>query len=146
MFVHHWVTVMLLAGAKMCGYQQIGATLLLCNDNCDLLMPMAKLAEYTGHRRLQTLFTVAFCLLWIPLRIGVFFYKVLWSACVDGYVTALRPHAGSWLLVAGICVIYALQFYWTRYLLEMVWKKLMAGKGVVDVRSDDEAVSSKKLQ
>ena len=146
MLVHHWVTVLLLVTAKVCGYQQFGATVLLCTDNCDLLMPLAKLAEYTGHRRLQMLFTLAFCVLWIPLRIGVFGYKVLWSIAVDSYVAHLRPFACHWLCFAGLTVIYLLQWYWTRYLLEMVWKKLMTGKGVVDVRSDDDSASSKKQQ
>jgi len=122
----------------MVGYQQIGATVLLCNDNVDLLMPLAKLADYTGLKTLNVICTVLFCVLWIPLRIGLYFYKVLWSIMVDGYTVALRPYAVHWICFVGLWIIYLLQFFWTKYLLEMLWKKAMKGKGVVDVRSDDE--------
>eukprot|EP01084_Bolivina_argentea_P318350 552064_1 len=138
MFIHHWVTVFLLGGSKMVGYQQIGATVLLCNDNMDLFMPLAKLCEYTGYRTLQTIFTILFVVLWIPFRIGVYFYKVIYSIAVDGYEEHLRPFIANWLCLIGLTVIYLLQFYWTGFLLKMVWSKLLKGKGVKDVRSDDE--------
>ena len=140
MFVHHWVTVFLLVGSKMVGCQQIGATVLLCNDNCDLIMPVGKLFEYNGYMMMCTICTYLFCILWIPLRIGVYFYKVIWSITVDGYLIVLRPYFFHWICVGGLLIIYALQFYWTKYLLEMVSKKLKT-KGnarMHDTRSDDE--------
>merc|ERR1712173_482344 len=112
---------------------------LLCNDNLDLLMPLGKLSEYNGYKTLQTICTIAFVLLWIPFRLGLFFYKVLWTTLFsDGYLVCVRPYAGAWISVAGLWVIYLLQFVWTKYLLEMVWKKLFQGKAIVDVRSDND--------
>ncbi len=104
-------------------------------------MPLAKLSEYTGHIYLQNIFQISFCILWIPLRIGVYFYKVIYSLCIDGYIDHLRPYPMNWICFFGLIIIYLLQFYWTKYLLEMVWKKLVKGKGIADVRSDDEATS-----
>lgn len=127
----------------MVGKQQIGATVLLCNDNVDLLMPLAKLCQYNGYKTLEMIFTISFCLLWIPLRLGVYFYKVIYSVMIDGY-QELRPFLSHWLCLLGLTIIYLLQFFWTRYLLEMVWKKLFKGKGIVDVRSDDEGDDNKK--
>ena len=135
MFVHHWVTIFLLIGSKMCGYQQFGATVLLCNDNLDLLMPLAKLSEYTGRKTLQNIFTILFCVLWIPLRLGVYFHKALYSILTDGYL-CFRPYAIQWVSVFGLMVIYFLQLYWTKYLLQMVWRKLFKGKEVLDIRSE----------
>eukprot|EP01083_Nonionella_stella_P028065 77294_1 len=145
MFIHHWVTVFLLAGSKLTGYQQIGATVLLCNDNVDLLMPLAKLTEYTEHRTLQMIFTIAFIVLWIPMRIGVYFYKVIWSICVDGYLQ-FRHSAVNWICLVGLIIIYLLQFYWTKHLLNMVWTRLLKGKAIADTRSDDESSASIKKE
>ena len=144
MFVHHWVATLLLIGSKMVGYQQIGATVLLGNDNLDLLMPLAKLSEYTGHTTLQNIFTISFCLLWIPFRVGLYFYKVLYTIMMDGYELCLRPYAAIWICFAGLVIIYILQFIWTKYLLEMVWKKLFKGQGIVDTRSASDDDNDKK--
>merc|ERR1712228_257565 len=135
MFIHHWVTVALLIGSKMTGFQQFGATVVLCNDNCDLLMPLAKLSDYCGYTTLYTIFTILFCTLWIPLRIGVYFYKVLYSVLGDGYF-CLRSSAVNWICVFGLAVIYFLQFYWTKFLLAMIWRKMSKGKDLSDMRSE----------
>merc|ERR1712032_1020821 len=91
----------------------IGAAVLLCNDNLDLLMPLAKLSEYNGYKTLQTIFTIVFVLLWIPFRLGLFFYKVLWTLLTDGYLVYLRSSAPAWICVGGLLIIYFLQFSWT---------------------------------
>jgi len=142
MFIHHWVTVSLMVGSYMVGGCQIGATVLLCNDNCDLFMPIAKLASYGGYRKIEVVFTTAFLVLWIPLRIGVYFYKVLWS-CMSHYLI-WKAYWAYWACLAGLWVIYSLQFFWTKYLMELIFQKLMKGKGVTDVRSDDEGKLNKK--
>ena len=106
---------------------------------------MAKLCSYGGWRKMEVFFTGAFLVCWIPMRIVLYFYKVLYSAMVDGY-DLVRTNPWAWLCFAGLCVIYSLQFFWTKYLLEMVFTKLLRGKGVVDVRSDDEGEHSKKAR
>jgi len=148
MMIHHWVAASLLVGSYMTGYTQIGATVLLCNDNCDLLMPLGKLCQYAGWKKMETVFTIAFCILWIPMRIFLYGYKVIWATVVDGY-HVVRPYPANWLCVFGLFIIYLLQFFWTKYLLQMVFTKLLKGKGIVDVRSDDEGatgIGKKKQQ
>ena len=105
--------------------------------------PVAKLCSYAGYRTLEVIFTITFVVSWIPMRIGLYGYKVLWSVLVDGY-DILRPFPVNWACTLGLIIIYLLQFFWTKYLLEMIFAKLMKGKGVVDVRSDDEGHSKKE--
>lgn len=140
MFIHHWVATGLLIGSYVTGYCRVGATVLLLNDNCDLMMPVAKLAGYSGFRKVEVIFTGMFVVSWIPMRIFLFGYKVMYSIMVLGYAQ-LKPHAAGWLCAAGLLIIYMLQFFWTKYLLEMVVSKLLKGKGVIDVRSDDDKVA-----
>ena len=149
----------MLVGSYICGVTQMGATVLLCNDNCDLLMvckckvtvslyhctrvvceqPVAKLFSYVGWRKMEVLFTMAFVVSWIPMRLCLYFYKVLWSLMVDGYhplkVHEHPTHQGVyihvkhysvfWGILVRLWIIYLLQFFWTKYLLEMIVTKLI---------------------
>jgi len=142
MFIHHWVAVGLLVGSYTTGFCQIGATVLLTTDQSDLYMPMGKLASYEGYTKIDTLGTVVFVVTWIPFRIGVYFYKVLWS-CICGYSRWGHLPSG-WVLVIGLWVIYSLQFIWTKYLLVAIYAKVFKGAAAVaDVRSDDEGECNK---
>ena len=141
MFIHHWVTVFLLVGSYGAGYQQIGSTVLLCNDNLDLIMPVAKLAGYFGYETISNLFFGLFALLWIPFRIVLYFNKVLMLPFGCGYYIHMRPFIAHWILVFGLCIIYALQIYWTKFLLQMLYKKFVKGEKATDTRSDDESAS-----
>ena len=120
------------------GYQQIGATVMMCTDPTDIIVPVGKLCEYTGFKAGQTLCTWLFVLLWIPLRIGLYGYKVLWSISVGDYAAQVRPYFWSMLICAGLLVIYVLQLYWTRILLMVVYAKVVKGQEMADVRSDDD--------
>merc|ERR1712173_119913 len=124
LFVHHWVSTFLLIASKLVGYQQMGATLMLCNDNLDLIMPLAKLSDYNGYPTLYKIFAMTWCVLWIPFRIVLFFYKILFPMMTSGYFVLFRPFIGCWICFFGLCIIYFLQFIWTKYLLELVWNKV----------------------
>ena len=145
MFIHHWVALFLLIGSYGAGYQQIGSMVLLCNDNLDLIMPLAKICGLMGYDMLHKMFFALFAILWIPFRVVMYFNKVLMLPFGCAYYTHVRPYIAHWLLVFGLCIIYALQLYWTKFLLQMLYKKFVKGEKATDTRSDDESGASDEM-
>lgn len=137
MFIHHWLTLLLLLGSYCAGYQESGAKVLLCNDNIDLFLPMAKLCGYLGFTNMRTLFFLLFALLWVPFRIIGYFILVLWEPFNCLYFEQIRPYLLHWILLFGVWIIYFLQVYWAQFVLGSLYRSLK-GEKMTDGRSDHE--------
>ena len=149
MFIHHWVTVLLLCGSFAAGYQQTGSIVLLSNDNVDLLLPVSKLVGYLGWKRLHTVLYMLFGVAWIPCRVILYPQKVLLPFLAEecAYREHLRPYLLHWLHMIGLFVIYLLQIYWTQFLFKSVYRNIVGYKGSnLDSRSDDENDLTKEVE
>ena len=146
MFIHHWVASILIAGSWMLGYCQIGCVLLMSNDNTDLIMPLGKLFGYLGFPTLYNACGVLFLILWFPLRVFLYPYKVLYSILrADGGYYHIRSNAYAWICVLLLFIIYALQFYWSKMVLKTLYEKCVTGK-IIDERSDTEGTELKNAR
>ena len=144
MFIHHWVATILIIGSWMLGYCQIGCVLLMSNDNTDLIMPFGKLFGYLGFKNIYNGCGILFLILWFPLRIFLYPYKVLYSCLrVDGGYYYIKTNGYAWFCVLLVFIIYALQFYWSKMVFRTMYNTFFTGK-IVDQRSDTESKKQEK--
>merc|ERR1719203_1387449 len=138
MFIHHWVTVMLVGASWYWGLMNIGSVVMVAHDNSDIFLPLAKLGRWARCNMIKNVGFVLFICSWIISRIGLFTWKVIIP--VFRYApTAYSCHYGKFLCFAcGLLVLLCLHIFWMYTIFSVAFQWICFGVSVEDTRSDEE--------
>lgn len=72
MFVHHMVTLLLMALSWVCNLHRVGSLVLAVHDFADIFLDGAKLTKYAKYQKLCDCIFAFFTVVWIITRLGFF--------------------------------------------------------------------------
>lgn len=127
MLVHHLVTIFLVGASAAGGMHRIGIIIMLSFDKSDILLEAAKICNRMKLHNCAATFFVFFVASWINFRVYSYPVYVLSSA---SRAEMLAGHSIPYynLCFASLVVIWALQMYWSWFIVKKVI--VMAKKGV----------------
>jgi hypothetical protein len=143
-FLHHVITVVLIAYSFCLGFTKIGVVIMFLHDVCDPWLEMAKLTKYAGCELATNVLFVIFTITWIVMRVVYFPLWVIHSAVFDGYDTVMRssgstaasfPHAT--LLGGMLIILWLLHVFWTYVILRIAVAAVTQGSPDDDREKED---------
>ena len=138
MFVHHWVTVVLIFASWYWGLMNVGALVMVCHDNADIFLPFSKLGRWARFDMVTNINFGLFVLSWIFSRIMLFGWKVIIPVYIYARV-AYSCHYWKWVFfTALLTILLSLHIYWFRLIGKVAIDALCFNKEVEDTRSTDE--------
>merc|ERR1712012_176610 len=138
MFIHHWVTAMLIGASWYWGLMNIGSVVMVAHDNSDIFLPLAKVGKWCRCNAIKNLGFVLFVLSWIISRIGIFSWKVI-VPMFQYAPTAYSCHYGKFVAFAtGLLILLSLHIFWMYNIFSIAFQWICLGQSVEDNRSDDE--------
>eukprot|EP01065_Artemidia_motanka_P014191 TRINITY_DN1816_c0_g1_i1.p1 TRINITY_DN1816_c0_g1~~TRINITY_DN1816_c0_g1_i1.p1 ORF type:complete len:323 (+),score=103.81 TRINITY_DN1816_c0_g1_i1:117-1085(+) len=151
MFIHHWVTVVLVALSYVHGYYRVGAVVMVLLDPADVPLHVAKIHKYVADARRGTTsakryqfaadrWFECFAVMFAITRCMMYPY-CCWSAMVESRVYTDLGVAGQVCCVL-LDILLVLQYYWM-YLIIAAAIRMARNGGIEDVRSDDEDEAKK---
>ena len=143
MFLHHLVTLMLIVTSWAVNLIKVGSTILLVHECADIPLLLTKLCGYVGRKELQNGSFIAFFILWIFTRLGLFpFWIMRQGVFVSYFLDEIYP---VYYLINGLLVILlAFHVLWTVLIIKVLVRKFRYNEGK-DVRSESEELSEKEL-
>lgn len=143
MFIHHSVTIGLLFASWFYGIMTFGALVMVCHDNADVFLPLAKCCRWLKLDMATNVAYVLFTLLWVASRIVLFSWKVLIPLVMYGYPAFCCHLTHYFAFVFGLFCLLFLHLYWTKFIAPVFFKYLFVkGHHVQDVRSSDSDYDS----
>merc|ERR1719295_534913 len=138
MFIHHWVTVVLVGASWYWGIMNIGAVVMVAHDNSDIFLPIAKCSRWLQWNTLKNVAFATFVCSWILSRICMFSWKVIIPVFMYA-PTAYSCHYGKFVGFASLLLLLLiLHLYWTYTILGVFLQWLCCGDSVEDSRSDED--------
>eukprot|EP01083_Nonionella_stella_P201584 737363_1 len=138
MFIHHWVTVVLIASSWYWGIMTIGSVVMVVHDNADIFLPLAKLGRWLKWTYMKNISFVLFVTCWIGSRIILFSWKIIIPVFLYA-PSAYSCHYDKFVFFAVLLVILlCLHFYWAYAILSVAFSWICGKQSVEDVRSDTE--------
>ncbi|KJE95781.1 longevity protein [Capsaspora owczarzaki ATCC 30864] len=140
MFIHHVVTIFLVAFSYHANFIRIGTLVLLVHDVSDIFLEGAKAFNYLKYQKLCDATFVVFAIVFFVARLFVYPRYVLKSAFWD--VRALlntEPFFGLWFFNILLWILQALHVMWFITIFKMVISFASKGEVSGDDRSDSEA-------
>jgi len=139
MFIHHWVTVVLVGASWYWGIMNIGAVVMVAHDNSDIFLPIAKCSRWLQWNTLKNVAFATFVCSWILSRICMFSWKVIIPVFMYA-PTAYSCHYGKFVGFASLLLLLLiLHLYWTYAIIGVAVQWICCGNSLEDSRSDDEA-------
>jgi len=142
-FLHHVVTLALIAYSAYLNLTKVGAFVFLAHDINDIFLESAKMTRYAGARHAPDILFVAFMLSWIASRC-LYFPLVIIRATLFGVRDVARkinvmdqiwPHYQ--IFNGFLLILLALHIYWSYLIGRIVWR-VVKGNELDDVREEDD--------
>jgi len=147
MFIHHMVTIILVAFSWYHGFQRIGIVIFVSMDLVDVFLELAKFFNYLKVTILANGFFVCLVLAWMGFRLGFFPLVAIKTVWYDVDLVHRREGAEynylAWQLFAGLLfTLQILQVYWFGLVIKALYKMLTTG--AVDDPTDKQHFREKK--
>lgn len=140
MFVHHIVTILLMAFSWTCNFTRIGSLVMLVHDFADIPLEAAKMAKYVKSQKMADLLFVVFTLSWVVSRLGLYPYRVIYSTMYQA-VFVIEMFAAYYIFNSLLIALQILHIVWTIFIVKIVIQAL-SSQGIKDLRSEDESSTS----
>lgn len=139
MFVHHMVTLLLMALSWVCNLHRVGSLVLVVHDCADIFLEAAKITKYANYQKLcDTIFAI-FTLVWIVTRLG-FYPRIIYSSSVEA--PRILPMFPAYYIFNSLLVLLLiLHVAWTYLILQIAYNALKVGQMEGDIRSSSSEVS-----
>jgi hypothetical protein len=133
MFLHHCVTLLLLATSYVGDKMRYGAVIMLLHDVSDPLLELGKLSLYLDRTGLSHLAFMAFT--------GVFIYTRNWLLPMRIIYEGVYPYKGIyalwWPTFLSLCTLAAMHVIWSSLILRVLWSSIFKGEGMNDIREEE---------
>ena len=144
MFLHHLLSVTLLVTNWAVNLVKVSTLMLLVHECADIPLCLAKLFGYVGYKKQADVAFVAFFILWIFTRLGLFPFWIMRQSIFvsDQFFNEIYP---VYYIVNGGCVVLLFfHIIWTGSIIKIIVRKFQYNE-IQDVRSDNEEISEKEL-
>ncbi|XP_031568122.1 ceramide synthase 6-like [Actinia tenebrosa] len=138
MLIHHIVTILLLGFSYATSFFRIGAVVVLVHDIADVFLEAAKVFNYAKLQKICDFLFAIFAISFFVSRLVLYPFWVVdsvWNSWDSvGYFC-------SWyLFITLLLMLQVLHIFWG-YSIFVVIVRILSGKNVKDVRSDNESSS-----
>lgn len=139
MFVHHAVTLLLMALSWVCNLHRVGSLVLVVHDCADIFLEAAKMTKYASYQKLcDTIFSI-FTVIWIVTRLG-FYPRIIYSSSVEA--PQILPMFPAYYIFNSLLVaLLLLHIVWTYLILQIAYNALKVGQMEKDIRSSSSELS-----
>lgn len=152
-FIHHVVTLGLIAMSYLYGYTRVGILVLALHDIGDIFLHGAKFIHYLGFAGWDTALFACFTASFYFTRL-VMLPRIWWAVAVDTLFAVVKdPKIGNWAMffqtylvhwvffVLFLGTLIVLHCFWFSLCLRMIYREVVVGIKISDegdIRSDDE--------
>lgn len=133
MFIHHMVTLLLMALSWVCNLHRVGSLVLVVHDCADIFLEAAKLTKYAKYQKVCDIIFAIFTVIWIITRLG-FYPRIIYSSSIEA--PQILPMFPAYYIFNGLlCILLCLHVVWTYIILQIVHTAIKAGQMEGDIRS-----------
>lgn len=126
MFVHHILTLLLLALSWVCNLHRVGSLVLVIHDCADIFLDAAKLTKYANYQKVCDCIFAVFTVVWLVTRLG-FYPRIIYSTSIEA--PSILPMFPAYYIFNSLLIaLQALHIYWTYLILQIVINSLRAGQ------------------
>lgn len=140
MFIHHAVTLLLLALSWICNFHRVGALVLVIHDFADIFLDATKLVKYANYQKLADALSGVFTIAWLVTRLG-FYPRVIYSTTIEAPRIFAAPTA-YYVFNGMLILLLCIHVVWTTYIFKAIYNAIKAGKLEGDTRSSSSELSS----
>lgn len=146
MFIHHVLTLVLLALSWVCNLHRVGSLVLLVHDCADILLEAAKGLKYSGPQKACDAIFGLFTLTWLITRLGLY-PRIIYSTSIEA-PQILPMYPVYYIFNSMLIALLILHLMWTYMILQIVIQTIKAGQMDGDVRSssDEELTDSSETR
>ncbi|XP_029450872.1 ceramide synthase 5 [Rhinatrema bivittatum] len=143
MFVHHLVGICLIFFSYVNNMVRVGSLVMCLHDVSDILLEIAKLANYAKYQHLCDAFFVLFGFVFITTRLGIYPFWILNSTLFESWAL-IGPYQSWWLFNGLLLIVQVMHIIWSVCIIRVAYKALVSGKVSKDDRSDRESSSEEE--
>lgn len=126
MFVHHVVTLLLIALSWVCNLHRVGSLVLVIHDCADIFLEAAKITKYAGYQKLCDGVFAVFTVIWIATRLG-FYPRIIYSTSIEA-PSILPMFPAYYIFNSLLILLLLLHIAWTYLILKIAYDSLKSGK------------------
>lgn len=126
MFVHHIVTLLLMALSWVYNFHRVGSLVLVIHDCADIFMEAAKITKYAGYQKLCDGVFAVFTVVWIATRLG-FYPRIIYSTSIEA-PSILPMFPAYYIFNSLLILLLLLHIAWTYLILKIAYDSLKSGK------------------
>ena len=137
MFLHHIVTILLIAFSFTIGHFRIGVVIMFLHDASDYWLEAAKITNYMKLQRVCDGIFVIFAIMFYLTR-WMYFPFVVLPAMTYTTVEIHGPFPSHSIFAVLLYILQLLHVYWGYLVGRMIYQFTVVGKVEKDTRSEDE--------
>lgn len=139
MFIHHVLTLVLIALSWICNLHRVGSLVLLVHDFADILLEAAKSFKYANLQKACDASFLLFTISWIVTRL-IMYPRIIYSSTVEA-PQILPMYPVYYIFNSLLIMLLLLHFVWTYMILQVLIQTIKAGQMEGDVRSSSDEIS-----
>lgn len=139
MFIHHVVTLLLLALSWVCNLHRVGSLVLVVHDCADIFLEGTKIMKYANYQKVCDTMLVIFTIVWIITRLG-YYPRIIYSSSVEA-PRILPMFPAYYIFNSLLILLLVLHIIWTYFILQVAYTAFKAGQMEGDVRSSTSEIS-----
>uniref|UniRef100_A0A8D0C8T7 TLC domain-containing protein n=1 Tax=Salvator merianae TaxID=96440 RepID=A0A8D0C8T7_SALMN len=129
MFIHHFIAVGLISFSYINNMVRVGSLILCLHDASDVLLEVAKLANYAKYQQLCDAAFILFSVVFIVTRLGIFPIWILNTTLFESW-EIIGPYQSWWLFNGLLLLLQVLHIIWSYFILRIASKALEQGKSI----------------
>ncbi len=134
MFIHHILTLVLIALSWICNLHRIGSLVLLVHDCADIFLEAAKSLKYASLQKACDVVFGIFTVTWFVTRL-ILYPRIIYSSSVEA-PRILPMYPVYYIFNSLLIALLVLHLIWTYMILQIVIQTIRAGQMERDVRSE----------
>uniref|UniRef100_A0A336MAZ5 CSON008488 protein n=2 Tax=Culicoides sonorensis TaxID=179676 RepID=A0A336MAZ5_CULSO len=143
MFIHHIITIALIAFSWVCNLHRVGSLVLVVHDCADIFLEAAKLTKYAQYQKVcDTIFAI-FIVVWLVTRLGMY-PRIIYSSSVEA-PQILPMFPAYYIFNSMLLLLLLLHIGWTYLIFQIAVQALRAGQMDGDVRSSSDEISDSSV-
>jgi sphingoid base N-palmitoyltransferase len=137
MFVHHVLTLVLIALSFICNLHRVGSLVLFVHDCADIFLEGAKSLKYANLQKACDITFGIFTLTWIVTRL-MLYPRIIYSTSIEA-PRILPMYPVYYIFNSLLIALLVLHLIWTYMILQIVIQTIRAGQMEGDVRSSSDS-------
>ncbi|XP_064832039.1 ceramide synthase 6 isoform X2 [Oncorhynchus masou masou] len=127
MFLHHLATITLITFSYVNNMARVGTLVMCLHDAADVLMEVAKMANYAKCQRLCNLLFVMFAMVFISSRLGVYPVWILNTTLFESW-EIVGPYPSWWVFNLLLILLQFLHSFWSYLIVKIACRAISRGK------------------